>query len=140
MIKFLKHLGESGLQEVNSRQGLWHSIRERPLKKSHVSLISEKLGLQQKDAAELAGVSIRTFQRQKNNTTITYAASENILKLAELYETGLTAFDGNEESFLAWLNTPVPALNNEKPIKLLSSGLGIDLVKEELMRIEYGIY
>jgi putative toxin-antitoxin system antitoxin component (TIGR02293 family) len=139
MIKFLEHLGEAGLREIDSRQGLWHAIRQRPLKKRHAISISNKLGLQQKDTAELIGVSVRTYQRQKRTANITYAASENVLKLAELYEIGLTAFDNNE-SFVSWLNSPIPALNNEKPIELLSSNLGMDLVKEELLRIEYGIY
>lgn len=140
MIKYLEHLGETGLGEVDSRQGLWIAIRQRPLKKRHVIFITSKLGLQQKDTAELIGVSVRTYQRQKRTANITNAASENVIKLAELYETGLTTFDKDEESFHAWLNASVPALNNERPIDLLSSNLGIDLVKDELLRIEYGIY
>ena len=140
MIKFLEHLGEAGLAEVDSRQGLWRAIRQRPLKKRHVIFISNKLGLQQKDTAELIGVSVRTYQRQRRTANITNAASENVLKLAELFEIGLTTFDNDEDSFLTWLNASIPALNNEKPITLLSSNLGIELVKDELLRIEHGVY
>ena len=140
MIKFLQHLGENSLGEIGSRQGLWHAIRLHPLKKKHVVFISTKFGLQQKDTAELIGVSVRTYQRQKRTANITNAASENVLKLAELYETGLTTFDNDEESFHSWLTASVPALNNERPIDLLSSNLGIDLIKDELLRIEHGIY
>lgn len=140
MIKFLEHLGEVNFGNIESRQGLWRAIKERPLKKKHVIFISHKLGIPQKDTAELMGISIRTYQRQKRTAPITHAASENVVKLAELYETGLKAFDNNEEAFVTWLNAQIPALNNEKPIHLLSSGMGIDLVKDELLRIEYGIY
>lgn len=140
MMKFLEHLGEKSLMNINSRQRLWHAVRERPLRKKHVEHISHKLGLQQKDTAELIGVSVRTYQRQSGTTPMTFAASENVLKLAELYEIGLSAFDNNSESFVTWLDSPIPALNNDKPIQLLSSSLGIDLVKEELLRIEYGVY
>lgn len=140
MMKFLEHLGESSLKNIDSRQRLYHAIRERPLKKKHVAHISHKLGLQQKETAELMGVSIRTYQRQKNTAPITNAASENILKLAELFQWGLTAFDNDERAFVSWLNTPIPALNNELPVHMLSSSLGIDLVKDELLRIEYAIY
>lgn len=139
-MKFLEHLGEKSLTKIDSRQRLWHAIRDRPLLKKHVEHISHKLGLQQKDTAELIGVSVRTYQRQSKTTPMTFAASENILKLAELYEIGLSAFDGDSNSFITWLDSPIPALNNDKPIQLLSSGLGIDLVKEELLRIEYGVY
>lgn len=140
MMKFLEHLGESGLKNVDSKQRLYHVIRERPLKKKHVAHISHKLGLQQKETAELIGVSVRTYQRQKNTTPITNAASENVLKLAELFQAGLNAFDNDESAFITWLNSPIPALDNETPIHMLSSSFGIDLVKEELLRIEYGIY
>jgi len=133
-------LGETGLGPVDSRQGLWVAIRQKPLKKRHVIFITTKLGLQQKDTAELMGVSVRTYQRQKPATNITNAASENVIKLAELYEAGLITFENDKESFHTWLTTTVPALNNEKPIDLLSSNLGIDLVKDELLRIEHGIY
>lgn len=105
----------------------------------HVAHISFKLGLQQKETAELIGVSVRTYQRQKNTTPITNAASENVLKLAELFQLGLNAFDNDEKAFVSWLNSPIPALNNETPVHMLSSSLGIDLVKE-LLRIEFGIY
>lgn len=125
---------------IDSRQRLWHAVRERPLRKKHVEHISRKLGLQQKATAELIGVSVRTYQRQSKATLMSFAASENILKLAELYEIGLSAFDNNKESFVTWLESPIPALNNDKPIQLLSSSLGIDLVKEELLRIEYSVY
>lgn len=140
MLKFLEHLGEASLRNVDSRQRLYHVIRERPLKKKHVAHISFKLGLQQKETAELIGVSVRTYQRQKNTAPITNAASENVLKLAELFQLGLNAFDNDEKAFASWLNAPIPALNNETPVHMLSSSLGIDLVKEELLRIEYGIY
>ncbi|MBT1690745.1 type II RES/Xre toxin-antitoxin system antitoxin [Dawidia soli] len=140
MITFLEHLGEAGLGKVDSRQELWHAIREKPLKKRHVIFISDKLGVQQKDAADLIGMSVRTFQRLEKTADLTPAASENVVKLAELYEVGLRAFDDNTESFVNWLTSPIPALNNERPMTLLSSNLGIDLVKDELLRIEFGIY
>ena len=96
--------------------------------------------MQQKETADLIGVSVRTYQRQKSTTPISNAASENVLKLAELFQSGLNAFDNDERAFVSWLNSLIPALNNETPVHMLSSGLGIDLVRDELLRIEYGIY
>ena len=125
---------------MDSRQRLYHVIRKRPLKKKHIAHIALKLGLQQKETADLIGVSVRTYQRQKSTTPISNAASENVLKLAELFQSGLNAFDNDERAFVSWLNSLIPALNNETPVHMFSSGLGIDLVRDELLRIEYGIY
>lgn len=116
------------------------SLSEKPLKKAAIISISKKFGLSQKEAAYLAGVSLRTYQRQKRTRALSRSASELGIKLAELYEIGLTTFDQDKNSFLAWMKTPIPAINNYIPYSLINSTLGIELVKEELLRIEHGIY
>lgn len=139
-MKYLLHLDDKNLETVDTKQRLLHSIRENPLRKRNAINISGKLGLRQKDTADLLGMSFRTYQRKKLTDEISPVAAENMIKLAELYEVGLNAFDQDIQSLIVWLNSPVAGLNNEKPIGLLSSAMGIELVKDELLRIEYGIY
>lgn len=86
------------------------------------------------------GVSIRTFHRQKPGLVLSFPTSETTVKLAEILETGLSAFDGDEDAFLDWLNSEVPAIAYQRPRDLLTSLMGIELVKEELLKIEHGIY
>ncbi len=52
---------------------------------------------------------------------------------------GLETFDGDSESFLKRTNTQIPALDYAIPHELLVSTLGIEIVKDELLRIENGI-
>ncbi len=53
---------------------------------------------------------------------------------------GLIAFDNDMEKFKHWLNSSIPALNNQKPIDLLITENGVNLLNNELLRIEHSVY
>jgi putative toxin-antitoxin system antitoxin component (TIGR02293 family) len=46
---------------------------------------------------------------------------------------------GDKDRFLAWANQPSKALAGKKPLELLGSRFGIDLVLDELGRMEHGV-
>jgi putative toxin-antitoxin system antitoxin component (TIGR02293 family) len=88
--------------------------------------------------AELLNVSVKTMQRyQKENKRLNPLNSEMVLKFIALFKQGLTVF-GLKKAFLNWLNKPAVGLGNIRPFDLLKTSNGIDLVKDELVRIEYG--
>jgi putative toxin-antitoxin system antitoxin component (TIGR02293 family) len=86
-------------------------------------------------------VNLRTLQRYKKNEEHVYKSlqSERIFELAEVISKGNSVFD-TAEHFRIWLNSPSVALGKEKPINLLDSSYGKDLVVAELNRIEHGIF
>ena len=114
-------------------------VSHDPLRKRVLSKVGKKFRFNNEQFAEIAGVNVRTFQRQSPTTRISVMASENTMRLAELYKTGMTTFDKDELSFVNWLNSNVPALGNRKPIEMITSGIGAEMVKEELLRMEYGV-
>jgi len=63
--------------------------------------------------------------------------SEQLLQLMALYKKGQEIF-GNSESFNLWLKQPALGLGGIIPFDLLYTQVGISLVMEELLRIEYG--
>lgn len=63
--------------------------------------------------------------------------SEQLLQLLLLYRKGQEIF-GNSAVFNQWLRQPSAGLGGIIPFELLYTQGGIDLVKEELIRIEYG--
>jgi len=90
-------------------------------------------------ASDIAGVPFKTYKKMEQNSFLSVQASENVISLSELYEIGLTALDGKKD-FLNWLNSSIPALNEHRPIELITTTyVGIILVKEVLSRIEYGV-
>ncbi|HVZ55451.1 MAG TPA: antitoxin Xre/MbcA/ParS toxin-binding domain-containing protein [Chitinophagaceae bacterium] len=63
--------------------------------------------------------------------------SEQLLQLMALYKKGQEIF-GNSEAFNLWLNQGAAGLGGFIPFDLLYTQGGINLVMEELLRIEYG--
>ncbi len=85
-------------------------------------------------------LSERTMQRYKREKkTFDPLQSEKILEIALLYKKGTDVF-GNGEKFNNWLTTNNVALGNVKPKDLLDSSFGINWPKDELGRIEYGVF
>lgn len=63
--------------------------------------------------------------------------SEQLLQLLSLYKKGQEIF-GDSEDFNRWLKQPAVGLGGILPFELLYTPGGINLVMEELLRIEYG--
>ena len=83
-------------------------------------------------------ISVKTLDRYtKDNKNFDASKSEQILKYFSLYEKSTELFS-NIESFNRWLQRPNYGLNWQVPIELMETPIGIDLVMEELIRIEYG--
>lgn len=84
-------------------------------------------------------VSERTLQRyKKENKNFEPLRTEKILELLLLQKYSKHVFE-NQEHFKVWLNTNSFSLGNIPPISLLDSSFGIQIVKDELGRIEHGI-
>jgi len=47
---------------------------------------------------------------------------------------------GSQEAAERWLSTPAMALDRRRPIDLLQSSEGTELVKTLLTRMDYGVY
>jgi putative toxin-antitoxin system antitoxin component (TIGR02293 family) len=84
-------------------------------------------------------LSERTMQRyKKEKKTFDSVSSEKILEITMLYKFGIEVF-GNKEKFSSWLNRKNVALGNLMPKELFENSFGIDLLKDELQRIEHGV-
>lgn len=90
---------------------------------------------------ELSGlldVSFKTIQRyEKENKPLSAQNSEQLLKIITLYQKAEEVF-GSLDSFNQWLRKPAPGLGGQKPFSYMHTSGGIDLVYEEIVRIEFG--
>ena len=86
-------------------------------------------------------INIRTLQRYRKEGSHVFKQiqSEKIFELAEVVNLGNEVFDSPED-FTIWLNTPSVALGKTKPIDLLDTSYGKDIIMAELNRIEYGVF
>ena len=112
------------------RQGIKYNLFFNFVKQSPFSLSEWSVFLH---------ISERTLQRYKNDKkTFDQTQSEKILEIAMLYKKGIDVF-GDSEKFNRWLETDNLAFGKIKPKSLLDSSFGINMLKDELTRIEYGV-
>lgn len=90
------------------------------------------------ELADLLDLSFKTISRyKKEKKQLNTLNSEQLLKLIRLYRHGELVF-GDLNSFNRWLRKPSYGLGNIAPVRLMRSSGGIDLIEEELSRIEHG--
>ena len=122
----------------NSRH-VYISIIKKGLETKSVNAFLEHSKLTKKQVSKFIHVSARTLQRNDPGKRLDINSSERLLELARLYYQGIEVF-GKTEKFNQWLNRPNIALGNKAPIDLLDTSIGLELVMDELVRIDYGVY
>jgi putative toxin-antitoxin system antitoxin component (TIGR02293 family) len=84
-------------------------------------------------------LSERTMQRYKtNNKKFDAIYSEKIIEVSLLNQYALEVLD-TKENYEIWLNTKNISLGGIKPKELLDTTFGIQILKDELLRIEHGV-
>lgn len=101
--------------------------------------LAKTMNLPLHQLAKFLPITLRTVQRYKSQDRFNRAVSEHILLIAEVVAKGIRLF-GDRDNFLKWLNRPCKALGNHAPINLLDSKVGVDIVSDELGRIEHGVF
>ncbi|HNP18083.1 MAG TPA: DUF2384 domain-containing protein [Fulvivirga sp.] len=88
--------------------------------------------------AEIVELTHKTINKYRlNKTKFSPIRSEIMLKLIALYHQGVGIF-GERDAFISWLSKPAFGINGHVPFDLVKTSDGIDLVTEELDRIQYG--
>lgn len=91
---------------------------------------------------KVAGVSLRTLQRHKKagaTERLNREQSGKLYKAAEIMARAVDVF-GSTDAAARFLEEPVMALDRHRPIDLLSTPAGADLVERHLARVDLGIY
>ena len=101
--------------------------------------IIKKYSFSLQNWADFLHISNKTLSRyQKESKTFDALQSERILQIEILYSKGEEVF-GDRENFTIWLETKNLALGDILPLDLLKTSFGINLLLDELVRIEHGV-
>ena len=96
--------------------------------------------LQRDEILRVVGISERTLQRgQAKNKLLDSNASDRTLRLAEVTDQAIDVL-GSQQAAELWMSKPALALDQRRPIDLLQSSAGTDLVKSLLTRMDHGVY
>jgi putative toxin-antitoxin system antitoxin component (TIGR02293 family) len=91
--------------------------------------------------AKAIGMSHRTYQRHMSASSkpLSPEQSGRMWTLAEILAKATAVF-GSKEEAEQWLERPAMGLDQRKPIDLLATPAGVELVEDFLVRLEYGVY
>ena len=99
---------------------------------------AELTGYRREQLAEVFDTSLKTFQRyEREQKKLNPQDSEKVLKIMALFQLGESVF-GSAAGFRRWMDKPAYGLGNQIPFDLLHTSGGIDLITDEVVRIEYG--
>ena len=90
---------------------------------------------------EVLGISAKTLQRRSTSgdKTLDSNASDRALRLVSVTRQAIHVL-GSQEAAERWLDSAAIGLNRRRPIDLLKSTQGCEMVKTLLTRMEYGVY
>lgn len=126
------------LSQVNEMPVVYYARKSMGYDK--FTKIADMIPLEMEDWSDNLHISERTMQRyKKENKSFAPIYAERILEITQLYHIGAAIF-GNEDLFNQWMNSNNLAIGGEKPKDLLNSISGINLLKDELGRIQHGIF
>ena len=124
--------------KVNNEIDLINLARKGLPKKTLISL-SKKLNISMEHLSKLLNISIRTLQRKKATDHLSIHVSEQILAIAEVVIRGTDVL-GSEQALETWLHTELASLSYQKPIDIMDTTFGTQLLLRILGRIEHGVY
>ena len=109
------------------------------LKYTKFLMITKNSPFNATDWSAFLHISERTMQRYaKENKVFDTVHSEKIIQITMLYDYGTGVF-GSRDKFNSWLETPNLALGKNTPKSLLDNAFGMELLKDELTKIEHGV-
>ena len=95
-------------------------------------------GFKKEQIAQLFNTSAKTITRYtQEDKNLDIVSSEHALKIIALFRKGTEIF-GELEAFRRWIQKPAYGLGWQVPVELMETSGGIEMVLEELIRIEFG--
>ena len=105
--------------------------------KQTIRFLAGSIGVDERDIIQLLPVTPRNLQRYKDTDTLSDIVTDHLVGLASLFEWGEHVL--GKDYFTEWLKKPSLPLRNTRPFDLLTSNTGIQVVKDELIRIAFGV-
>ncbi len=103
-----------------------------------IDTLAKNLKLSRPELARYLHVSERTLQRYTPDKILSQDLSDHVLQIARIYARCVEVFEEHDKA-ANWLKQPNIAFGKILPIELLDTSTGIEMVFDELTRIEYGV-
>jgi len=119
-----------------------HELVKRGLPSAALQSLLHKFVVLKPDVAvhQAMGLSVRTIQRRKETPQpLSIEQSSRVWRFAEILAHATNVL-GSQEEAEKWLEQPAVGLGYRRPIDLLATPPGTEMVESLLTRMEYGVY
>jgi len=122
------------------RSGLeWVDVVRHGISSQALDAMLRSIGLSQAELAQALDIPERTLARRKREGVLSREESAKLLRLARVVARAAEVFEDLDPA-LAWLKTPIAALEGATPLSLVDTDIGADSVMDTLGRIEHGVF
>ena len=127
--------------QITSRADVHSAIVRGVPYASLVFFVSQVKGLEEHDVFKVLGISGRTLRRQTEtpNKPMPVDLASKAWLFAETLAKATDIFGGKEQAE-HWMSKPAMGLDGQRPIDLLQTLQGAELVNDFLGRLDYGVY
>ncbi|WP_149086611.1 antitoxin Xre/MbcA/ParS toxin-binding domain-containing protein [Pseudomonas prosekii] len=101
--------------------------------------VSALVGLQPGEMAALLGVKHSARRRWLSTGRLNSTESDYLFRSAIVLRSALGLFEGDQVAMRNWITRPALVLDNQAPIALFSSFVGLDLIEALIWKIEHGV-
>ena len=98
-----------------------------------------KLGFSNDEIYKIVAPRRTLARRKEKNERLSVVETDRVLRLKHVVEFAETVFGDAEKAHL-WLREPCRALDKSVPMELLETEAGANLVRDEIGRIQYGMF
>lgn len=118
-----------------------HEFLEAGLPRRALLRAMQSAGIPAAELLPVFGISTRTFMRLKSEPDKLLDAEQSgrVWQFAELLTKAEDVL-GSSERAVDWMLKPAMALENRRPIELLTTPVGTHLVDDVIERMRYGVY
>lgn len=124
-------------ESINQRTDLI-GIARKGIQTKYIEQIQKFTSLSDKELSSILPISQRQLFRYPSDHKLNKEITSHLIQIIELFQKGFKLF--GEEKFKIWIRTSNKVLNDNKPIEIMDTSIGIELVEDVIGRIEHGVY
>jgi len=116
-----------------------HDVAERGLHVLVIEMLGKSLNASREDLLHALALSQRTLTRRQKEGVLSPEESDRVLRLARVAAQAEEVLGGREDA-VKWLHRPSRSLGGHKPLELVRTDAGSELVVDVLGRLEHGVF
>jgi putative toxin-antitoxin system antitoxin component (TIGR02293 family) len=124
-------------EHINQRTDLIGIVRAG-IETKYLKEIQEYTSLSDNEIGEVLPISQRQLVRYASDHRLNKEITSHLLQIIELYQKGYKLF--GKVKFNLWLRTQNKVLGNIRPLEMMDTSIGIEMIEDVIGRIEHGVY